>query len=115
MTEVAVRAFDRYEAAGWELVAALYERVWSPITTQAVEPILDAAGVKAGQHVLDVGTGPGDAAAGAIRRGARATGVDVASAMVEIASRRHPAATFVEASVTELPFADASFDAAVGN
>jgi SAM-dependent methyltransferase len=35
--------------------------------------------------------------------------------MVEIATRRHPATTFVEASVTELPFADEAFDAAVGN
>jgi len=44
-----------------------------------------------------------------------ATGVDVAAAMVEIAAQRHPAASFVEASVTELPFPDGSFDAAVGN
>ena len=35
--------------------------------------------------------------------------------MVEIAARRYPAAVFVQASVTELPFADESFDAAVGN
>lgn len=35
--------------------------------------------------------------------------------MVEVAARRFPAATFVEASVTNLPFADESFDAAVGN
>ena len=43
MTEIDVRAFDQYEAAGWELVAAVYERVWSPITRQAVDPLLDAA------------------------------------------------------------------------
>jgi SAM-dependent methyltransferase len=35
--------------------------------------------------------------------------------MVEIAARRYPATTFVVASVTDLPFPDASFDAAVGN
>jgi SAM-dependent methyltransferase len=115
MTKIDVRAFDHYEAAGWELVAALYERVWSPITSQAVDPLLDAAGVEAGLRVLDVGSGAGDAAARATDRGAQATGVDVAAAMVEIATRRHPATTFVEASVTELPFADESFDAAVGN
>src|SRR5262245_14693699 len=115
MTENDAQAFDRYEAAGWELVAALYERVWSPTTSQAVEPLLDAGGVVAGLRVLDVGTGAGDAAGRAVERGARATGVDVAAAMVEIAARRFPAASFVEASVTELPFADASFDAAVGN
>lgn len=66
-------------------------------------------------RVLDVGTGVGDAAARAAARGAEATGVDVSSAMVEIAARRHPAVRFVQASVTQLPFADGSFDAAVGN
>lgn len=115
MTDIDVRAFDRYEAAGWDLVAALYERVWSPITTQAVDPLLDAAGVEAGLRVVDVGSGAGDAAARATQRGAQATGVDVAGAMVEIATRRYPATTFVEASATELPFANESFDAAVGN
>jgi SAM-dependent methyltransferase len=35
--------------------------------------------------------------------------------MVEIAARRHPAAQFVQASATRLPFANGSFDAAVGN
>ncbi|HEY7454176.1 MAG TPA: methyltransferase domain-containing protein [Thermoleophilaceae bacterium] len=110
-----VRAFDQFEAAGWEVVAAVYERVWSPITSQAVDALLDAAGVGTGMRVLDVGSGAGDTAARATERGARATGVDVAAAMVEIATRRHPGTAFVEASVTELPFADESFDAAVGN
>ena len=115
MTEIDTRAFDQYEAAGWELVAALYERVWTPMTSQAVDPLLDAAGVEAGLRVVDVGSGAGEGAARATRRGAQATGVDVAGAMVEIATKRHPDTRFVEASVTELPFPDESFDAAVGN
>lgn len=112
---VDVGAFDQYEAAGWEHVAAVYERLWSPITSQAVDALLDAAGVETGLRVVDVGSGAGEAAARATERGALATGVDVAAAMVEIATRRHPATTFVKASVTELPFPDESFDAAVGN
>ena len=103
MTEIAVRAFDQYEAAGWQLVAGLYERVWSPTTRQAVDSLLDAAGVEAGLRVVDVGTGAGDAAGRASERGAQATGIDVAAAMVEIAAGRYPAASFVEASVTDLP------------
>src|SRR5262245_53497172 len=115
MTEIDVHAFDDYEAAGWEVVAGRYEQLWSAITSQAIDALLDAARVATGTRVLDVGTGAGDAAATAAARGATATGVDVASAMVEIAGRRHPGLTFVQASVTRLPFADESFDASVGN
>jgi ubiquinone/menaquinone biosynthesis C-methylase UbiE len=115
MTDFDARAFDEFEATGWELVAGRYGDLLSPITSQAVKPLLDAAGVRAGMRVLDVGTGPGDAAAAVVARGANATGIDIAAAMVEIATRRHPDATFVQGSATDLPFADESFDAAVGN
>jgi ubiquinone/menaquinone biosynthesis C-methylase UbiE len=108
-------AFDAYEQAGWESIAGRFAERWSPITSLAVDALLDAAHVGQGSRVLDVGTGAGDAAAHAVRRGAEATGVDVATAMVEIAARRHPEATFVQASATELPFADGFFDAVVAN
>jgi len=115
VAEIDARAFDEYEAAGWERVADHYERSWSPFTSQAIGPLLDAAHVDSGMSVLDVGTGAGDAAAQAAARGAKATGVDIAAGMVEVATRLHPEATFVQASVTELPFVDESFDAAFGN
>ena len=115
MTDIDSQAFDAFEAAGWELVAGRYGELLSPITSQAIEPLIDAAAVRAGMRVLDVGTGPGDAAAAAAARGANATGIDIAAAMVDLASRRHPDPSFVHGSATELPFADGSFDAAVGN
>ena len=115
MTDIDAQAFDEFEAAGWELVADRYGELLSPITGQAIEPLLDAAGVRAGMRVLDVGTGPGDVAAAAVARGALATGIDIAAAMVELAARHNPDATFVQGSATELPFAEGSFDAAVGN
>lgn len=115
MTEYDAEAFDAFESAGWQTAAALYHQHWGAHTSRVVDPLLDAAGVQAGLRVLDVGSGPGDAAGQAAERGAEATGVDVAAAMIEIAGRRYPAARFVQASATELPFADESFDAAVGN
>jgi SAM-dependent methyltransferase len=115
VSEYDAAAFDAYESAGWEAIAAEYDERWSDLTVQAVDPLLDAAGIRHGLRVLDVGTGSGHAADRAAARGADATGVDVAAAMVEIAARRHPAATFVQASATKLPFADGAFDAVVGN
>ena len=115
MTAYDADAFDAYEASGWEAVAAKYDEHWSSITSRVIDPLLDAARVERGARVVDVGTGSGDAAGRAADRGAIATGVDVAAAMVEIAAQRHPAAQFIQASATRLPFADGSFDAAVGN
>ena len=115
MSEYDVDAFDAYEAAGWESVARTFDEHWSAMSSLAVEALLDAADIGAGMRVLDVGTGAGHAAGRAVERGAEATGVDVADAMVEIASRHHPGAFFVQASASELPFHDATFDAAVGN
>ena len=115
MTDYDAGAFDAYEVAGWEAIAGRFYECWSPITSQAIGALLDAVHVGQGSRILDVGTGAGDAAGYAVERGAEATGVDVAAAMVEIAARRNPQATFIQAAATELPFADCSFDAVVGN
>ena len=74
-----------------------------------------------GERVLDIGSGPGLLAhelAAALGPDGRVEGIDVSEAMLAIA-RRRPAApgaapvVFQEVGATELPFADASFDAAV--
>ena len=115
MSEYDAAAFDAYEQSGWEAIAGRFHECWSSITSQAIDALLDAAHVGRASRVLDVGTGAGDAARHAVARGAEATGVDVAAAMVEIAARRTTTATFVQAAATDLPFADGSFDAVVGN
>jgi 2-polyprenyl-3-methyl-5-hydroxy-6-metoxy-1,4-benzoquinol methylase len=56
-----------------------------------------------GKTVLDVGCGTGFFTAYYLERGARVTGVDIASTSVETLSRRHPEATFILADVGEQP------------
>lgn len=101
--------------AGWNRAAARYEEFFVPITRPLIEPLLDAARVAPGSRVLDVGTGPGEVAASAARRGAPVVGVDSAEEMLRIATRLHPALTFVRATAERLPFDAARFDAVVGN
>jgi SAM-dependent methyltransferase len=108
-------AFDAFEAAGWEEKAAAYERFFGDITDRVATPLLAAASVGAGTRVLDVATGPGWVAAEAAERGASVVGIDVAEAMIARARNAHPGLEFRRADAHELPFADASFDAVVGN
>lgn len=108
-------AFDVFEANGWEEAAATYERFFGPITSRLIEPLLDAAGATAGTRLLDVACGAGQLTAQAVRRGAEATGIDVADAMVTISRRLHPGIDFRRADASRLPFPDAYFDAVVAN
>jgi SAM-dependent methyltransferase len=78
---------------------------------------LDAAGVVAGDRVLDVACGTGNAALAAAGRGAAVVGVDAAAGLVELAARRAQGADgdvrFLVGDALDLPVEDASFDAVV--
>ena len=108
-------AFDAFEASGWEEKAVAYERFFGGITDRVVAPLLAAAAVGVGARVLDVATGPGWVAARAAERGASVVGIDVAEAMIVRAREANPGLEFRRADAHELPFADAAFDAVVGN
>ena len=108
-------AFKALERHGWAAKAESYDLLTGRITARFVEPLLDAAGVGAGLHVLDVGSGPGYAARRAAERGAIVTGIDRAEGMVSLARRRHPGIRFLCADAQELPFGDGCFDAVVAN
>ncbi len=79
------------------------------------ELICEAVELRAGEKVLDVATGSGNAALAAARRGCQATGIDYVPALIERARERAAAerlpARFELGDCEEIPFADEAFDA----
>jgi SAM-dependent methyltransferase len=105
-----LRAFERQ---GHDALAATYHDFFAPVTALAIEPLLEAVGLRPGMQLIDVATGPGALAAAAANRAAQAVGVDLSPRMVELARRLHPGVEFREGEVEHLPFADHTFDALV--
>ncbi len=104
-------AFREFEHAGWEAVSAGYEQHFGRLTTQTVPAMLAAARIDKGMDVLDVCTGPGMLARAALKRGARAVGLDFSGGVIKIARRNVPGAEFQEGDAQALPFSPNSFDA----
>jgi len=104
-----------FEHTTWSRCAPGYSEGFAALTGEAVGPLLEAAQIVRGSHVLDVGTGTGTAAASAARLGADVIGVDFSDAMIGEARGRWPDIDFRSAPVEALPFSDASFDAVVAN
>ena len=79
-----------------------------------LEAVLELVGDRPGT-ALDAGMGPGRLAFELASRGWKVSGVDVSDEMVALARQRLPEAAdrLVRAELDALPFADATFDAAV--
>jgi demethylmenaquinone methyltransferase/2-methoxy-6-polyprenyl-1,4-benzoquinol methylase len=79
--------------------------------------LIDTARVRPGERVIDLACGTGDLAFEAARRGARVTGLDITSRMIEIARAKIGTAQaaiarpiFLVGDMTALPFADRTAD-----
>ncbi|MFF4746120.1 class I SAM-dependent methyltransferase [Streptomyces sp. NPDC001268] len=107
--------FDESERLIWAGRADAYAGGFAKLCAYTVPRLLDVAGVGPGTRMLDVGTGPGTAAAAGCDRGASVTAVDAEPSMVELARKAAPAADVRLAVLPELPFIDGTFDVVVGN
>jgi SAM-dependent methyltransferase len=107
--------FRTFELIGWEHIPDNYHTAFGQLTTQAIDPLLDAARVKRGMAFLDIASGPGYVAAAAAKRGAVVLGIDFSAAMVAQAQRLHPEVEFREGDAEELPMGNGLFAAAAMN
>jgi SAM-dependent methyltransferase len=99
------------------------QAIWSAGAAAAVgsrtvltsELLCESVELHAGERVLDVACGSGNAALAAARRCCRVVGVDEVPALLERAHRRAEAegleVTFVDGDAEDLPFPDGSFEA----
>lgn len=88
------------------------------VTLQIVgESLAEAADIRAGEQVIDIAAGNGNATLAAAHRFARVTSTDYVPALLEKGRARAVAeglaVEFREADAEALPFADASFDVAL--
>jgi SAM-dependent methyltransferase len=94
-------------------MAGNYDR-FSRFMEQSAVELLDRVSVPAGVSLLDVACGSGQLALIAARRGAKVTGVDIATNAIEAARSRAAAegldARFDEGDAESLPYTNGSFD-----
>jgi ubiquinone/menaquinone biosynthesis C-methylase UbiE len=111
----------RVQRYGWDRAVIAYEQGWRAQLKPAQSLMLDMAALRPGDRVLDVACGTGLVsfrAAEAVGEWGAVVGTDISGEMVE-AARRNAArleignATFERSDAEDLPFADATYDAAV--
>jgi SAM-dependent methyltransferase len=85
-----------------------------PLFVPLYAAVLRHMGLRAGQHLLDVGCGAGLFCQMAARLGAEVAGLDAAASLIAIARVRTPSGDFRVGEMEELPFDDATFDFVTG-
>lgn len=93
-------------------------REWAELQEVSFRPLyqaaFDAAGIRDGMSVLDVGCGAGLSLQVAAEKGAKGSGVDAATGLVAIARERSREADIRVGEIEELPFPDRAFDIVSG-
>jgi SAM-dependent methyltransferase len=106
---------------GWDAAARAYADGWVPLLERLTLACVDRAGLRAGERVLDLATGPGVAALAAARAvgpGGAVQGIDISAQMIAEATSRASAlgaanVSFARADMETTDAPDGAFDAVV--
>jgi SAM-dependent methyltransferase len=108
------------EQERWQVstdAAEVYESCFVPAIFGAwASPVADAAGIRTGNRVLDVGCGTGVLAREALRRvgqEGQVVGLDLNQGMLAVAARTEPKIEWRQGDAASLPFEDTSFDVVI--
>jgi trans-aconitate methyltransferase len=113
---------SRFGALTLNRMQSITEQTWNPVHYDRVGAFVPRLGAeliellapKAGERVLDLGSGTGDLTARLAAAGAHTIGVDASSEMVNAAARKYPDLTFVVGDGQELRYTE-EFDAVFSN
>ena len=103
------------DAVTFVVAADAYDRFMGRYSQPLAPQLVEFAGVRAGQHVVDVGCGPGALTSELVARlGADSvTAADPSEPFVRAARERHRGVEVALAPAEDLPFGDDAFDAAL--
>ena len=111
-TPIALDPLKTKHRAMWAL--GNYDNVASEVVHGVGPRIVEAAGITAGQRVLDVAAGSGNASIPAARTGAEVIATDLTPELLETGRQRAEQegvyVTWAEADAEHLPYPDAEFD-----
>ncbi|MDH6195459.1 SAM-dependent methyltransferase [Mycobacterium frederiksbergense] len=106
------RVYDQYELIATEYAQAFPDDFGPrPFDRAVFRSFADLVARSGGSTALDVGCGPGQAAAELTDCGLRAEGIDGSAAMVSLAQQRWPHVRFQAADMFDLPYEAGTFDA----
>ena len=99
----------------FDVAAEAYDRFMGRYSVLLAPKLAEFAGVRPGQRVLDVGSGPGSLTAELVRRvgATNVAAIDPSESFVAAVRARYAGVEAVHASAEALPFESRSFDAAI--